>query len=115
MAIFQAALVEEPAPPLRLVVSRIPHHHNTSLRQAFPELWKLIRVRYQEETKAARSERHRQLFQTVREIVTDLSSRGIRPTQVLVKLTVRQHEKDSLRSLDMIGQAIHEALAAHSI
>jgi hypothetical protein len=52
-AIFQAALLEEPAPPLRLVVARIPNHHNTSLRQAFPELWKSIRARYQQQKKGS--------------------------------------------------------------
>ena len=113
-AIFQAALLEEPAPPIRLVVSRIPKHHNTSLRQAFPELWKLIRVRYQQQKKAVLSERRRLLFQTVLDIVTELSSRGIRPTQVLVQLAVRQRSKDSLLSLDMIGEAIREAITALS-
>lgn len=113
-ALFRAALLEEPAPPLRLVVSRIPKHHNTSLRQAFPELWKLIRVRYQQQKKAALSERRRLLFQTVQEIVSELSSRGIRPTQTLVRLTVRQRSEDSLLSLDMIGEAIREAITAIS-
>jgi hypothetical protein len=74
----------------------------------------LIRVRYQQQKKAALSERRRLLFQTVLEIVTELSSRGIRPTQVLVQLAVRQRSKDSLLSLDMIGEAIREAITALS-
>jgi TniQ protein len=113
-AIFQAALLEERAPSLRSVVTRIPNHHNTALRRAFPELWRSIRARYQLRKKLALSERHRLLSQTVLEIVTDLSSRGIRPTQTLVQLTVRQRSRDSLRSLYVIGHAIREALSAHS-
>ena len=113
-AVFQAALLEEPAPPLRLVVARLPCHHNTSLRLAFPELWTAIRERYLQRKKAAALERRILVRQSVWEIVADLSSRGIHPKVSLVQSILRDRSNDSFRSLDVICIAIREALAAHS-
>lgn len=113
-AVFQAALLEEPAPPLRLVVARLPSHHNTSLRRAFPELWTAIRERYLRRKKAAALERRNLLRRSVWEIVADLSSRGIHPKVSLVQSILRDRSNDSFRSLDVICEAIREAIAAHS-
>jgi hypothetical protein len=113
-AVFQAALLEEPAPPLKLVVARLPCHHNTSLRLAFPKLWTAIRERYLQKKKTEALERRNLLRQTVREIVADLSSRGIHPKVSLVQSILRHRSNDSFRSLDVICEAIREALAALS-
>jgi hypothetical protein len=113
-AVFQAALLEEPPPPLKLVVARLPCHHNTSLRLAFPKLWTAIRERYLQRKKTEALERRNLLRQTVRDIVADLSSRGIHPKVSLVQSILQDHSNNSFRSLDVICEAIREALAALS-
>jgi predicted transcriptional regulator len=83
-------------------------------RVAFPKLWTAIRDRYLQRKKTAALERRNLLRQSVREIVADLSSRGIHPKVSLVQSVLRDRSNDSFRSLDVICEAIREALAVLS-